>query len=199
MTTIQPHPSVLQCGRSHAQTTANGLGTRLLRKMGWWSCAIVLVLAAGGLAYSASSNGKMLAKPAVVPFMGHKGTLLVHVDRDLQQRVEVLDERGAMLQREGASSAHVDRHGYRWLHIPLDLGPLPHGASTLRVMVGKGEGVEVKVVRAAPRSDAVLVDNMRGCVVGRDGLPFFPFGAYTEGVTTAGERSVPETEVKYGQ
>lgn len=159
----------------------------------------MLVLAAGGLAYSASSNGKMLAKPAVVPFMGHKGTLLVHVGQDLQQRVEVLDERGTMLQRGSALSAHVDRHGCQWLHIPLDLSPLPHGASTLRVMVSKSEGVEVKVVRAAPRSDAVLVDNIRGCVVGRDGLPFFPFGAYTEGVITAGERSVPETEVKYGQ
>lgn len=201
MTTNQPHPLDLQCSKFYSKTTANNLGTRRLRKMAWWSCAVVLVLAAaaGDLAYGASNNGNVLVKPAVVPFMDHKGTLLVHVDRDLQQRVKVLDKRGTMLQRGGAPSAHVDRHGYRWLHIPLDLSPLPHGASTLRVIAGEGEGVEVKVVRAAPRSGAVLVDNVRGCVVGRDGLPFFPFGPYTYGVKTAGARSVPETEVVYGE
>ena len=155
--------------------------------------------------YCASDNGKILAKPAVIPFMEDEGSVLVHVGGNLSHdrwpRVEILDERRTTLQRGGATGVHVDRHGYRWLHVPFDLGPLPYGASTVRVLVGDDGDweLDVKVVRAVRRSDAVLVDNVRGCVMGRNGLPFFPFGSYIYGVTTDAERAVPETEVKYGQ
>jgi len=167
-----------------------------------WLSGVALILAAEGLVYCASDNGKILAKPAVVPFMGEEGNILVHVGGNFSHwpRIVILDERGVSLQRGGSTGAHVDRHGHQWLHIPLDLGPLPYGASSVRVLLEEAGAWElkVKVVRAVRKSDAVLVDNVKGCMVGRNGLPFFPFGSYIYGVTTAAERAVPETEVKYG-
>jgi len=171
--------------------------------MASFSWLLALILAAEGLVYCASDNGKILAKPAVVPFMGEEGNILVRVGGNFSHwpRIVILDERGITLQRGGSTGAHVDRYGHRWLHIPLDLGPLPYGASSVRVLLEEAGAWElkVKVVRAVRKSDAVLVDNVKGCMVGRNGLPFFPFGSYIYGVTTAAERAVPETEVKYGQ
>jgi len=88
-----------------------------------WLLGVALILAAEGLVYCASDNGKILAKPAAVPFMGEEGNILVHVGGNFSHwpRIVILDERGITLQRGGSRGAHVDRHGHRWLHIPLDL------------------------------------------------------------------------------
>ena len=43
------------------------------------------------------------------------------------------------------------------------------------------------------------VDNVHGRLIGADGLPFLPFGSYTYGVLTDNQRSVPETEVAFGE
>ena len=148
----------------------------------------------------------LLAKPARVPFSDTWGTLLVHlpVPREEGVYVDIRDEYGAILQKTRAVERHTDRYGYQWLHVLLDLTPLPYGASRVWVTVWRDEGesdsVSVKVVRAPPSGrGAVMVDNVRGCLVGSDGLPFFAFGAYTYGVTTEIERGVPEAEVQFGE
>ena len=43
------------------------------------------------------------------------------------------------------------------------------------------------------------VDNVHGRLIGADGLPFLPFGSYTYGVLSDNQRSVPETEVPFGE
>lgn len=151
-------------------------------------------------------------KPALVPFMEDSGTILVRLDKEASLDVlhfsEVRDEQGTPLYKasiSGTEKMHTGRHGYQWLHLTLDLSQLPFGVSLLRVFLWNSESGEcvgsgqVKVVRAPPKREVVVVDNVRGCLVGSDGLPFFPFGAYTYGVLTDVERGVPEEEAQFGK
>ena len=179
-----------------------------------WTLATVLLLTQAnlGIVNSVSDIGGkgewLLAKPALVPYIDTTGTLLVHVPNSVPQTrlVEIRDNSNSCLQRlpiSDVSEVHTDIHGRTWLHVPLDLSPLPQGASVVHVGVwADGRvwgGASVKVVRAKPKSGGVVVDNVRGRLVGSEGLPLFPFGAYTYGVVTEVERGVAEEEVQYGQ
>ena len=173
--------------------------------------ALILTQSNLGIANSAPAIGGkgkwLLAKPSSVPYTDTTGTVLVHIPNSAPQKlaVEIRDCSESCLQRLPAADvqeAHTDRHGRTWLHVPLDLSPLPEGASLVHVGVWAGGRVwgsaSVKVVRAKPKSGGVLVDNVRGCLVGSDGLPVFPFGSYTYGVVTEVERGVAEVEAQFG-
>lgn len=157
---------------------------------------------------------RVIAKPALVPFTQTQSSILVHLpphelEEGLQKSsLEIRSARGKTLGKSsvyGADEFSTDRQGRQWLHVPVDVTSLPNGPSRLTVRLTAADGTELgsselKVVRAKPsRQGAVIVDNVHGQVVGRDGLPFFPFGSYTYGVTSEGERGVPEMEVQFGQ
>ncbi len=157
----------------------------------------------------------MIAKPAIVPYVGTQGSLLVYLfstnlegGLDINSSLQIRNGRGMSLGDStvaGVREYSTDRHGRQWLHVPLDLTPLPSGASRLTITLRAADGrelwgCEVKVVRAmAAQHGAVVVDNVKGHVVGRDGRPFFPFGSYIYGVATENQRAVPEMEAQFGQ
>ncbi len=169
-----------------------------------------------GSSVSGTRDGatRMIAKPTIVPFTGTRGSVLVHLtsatvgDGLGNCTVEVHTGRGRVIGKSAIPSAKAlsaDHNGRQWLHVPIDLTPLPSGASKLTATLTAAGGerlgsCEFKVVRGThARHGTVAVDNVHGRVLGRAGEPFFPFGAYIYGVLTENERAVPETEAQFGQ